>query len=308
MLPPTVSASQPRPDSGPGIVSPRAVQVLVLGVLLVAGTVALAQRRGGRRAWWGESSVTDEIRTAREVESHSTGTPVWTNPTGFERDVFTFTRVRYLHNGGGRGGWSTDIPDSDLNLSFRLQQMTAMRVDPDGRVLGLTDGDLADFPWIYIVEGGGLYLTADEVRRLREYLLNGGFLMFDDFWGDNEWENVEDVMRQVFPDRAFTELPLDHPLYHCVFDITAKGQVPNVGLGVQSEWNGGVTWERPDAQQVHHRVIFDDAGRIMVFAAHNTDNGDGWEREGESDYYFHNFSEKISYPLGINLIFYVMTH
>ncbi len=308
MLPPTVSASQPRPESRSGVLSPRAVRVLVLGVLVLAGTVALAQRRGGRRAWWGESSVTDDIRTAREVESHSTGTPVWTNPAGFERDVFTFTRIRYLHNGGGRGGWSTDIPDSDLNLSFRLQQMTAMRVDPDGRVLGLTDGDLADFPWIYIVEGGGLYLTADEVRRLREYLLNGGFLMFDDFWGDNEWENVEDVMRQVFPDRAFTELPLDHPLYHCVFDIRAKGQVPNVGLGVQSEWNGGVTWERSDATEVHHRVIFDDAGRIMVFAAHNTDNGDGWEREGESDYYFHNFSEKISYPLGINLIFYVMTH
>jgi hypothetical protein len=288
----------------PTFVRPAAIAVL----LLLAVSFAFAQRRGGR-AWWGESNVAEDVRTAREVESHSTGTPEWKNPVGFEKDVFTFARVRYLHGGrGGRGGWSTDIPDSDLNLSYRLQQMTALRVDPDGRVLGLTDEDLANFPWLYLVEGGALYLSDAEIRRLREYLLNGGFLMFDDFWGERDWENVEEVMKQVFPERSFTELPLDHPLYHCVFDIKAKGQVPNVGLGVESEWNGGVTWERPDAQEVHHRVIFDDAGRIMVFAAHNTDNGDGWEREGESDFYFHNFSEKISYPLGINLIFYVMTH
>lgn len=277
--------------------------------LLLVASLAFAQRRGGRRAWWGESMVSDDIRTAREVESHSTGTPTWTNAVGFERDVFTFARIRYLHGGrGGRGGWSTDIPDSDLNLSYRLQQMTALRVDPDGRVLGLTDEDLANFPWIYIVESGALYLTDTEAKRLRDYLLNGGFLMFDDFWGERDWENMAEVMKQVFPERDFVELPLDHPLYHCVFDIRAKGQVPNVGLGVESEWNGGVTWERPDAQEVHHRVIFDDAGRIMVFAAHNTDNGDGWEREGESDFYFRNFSEKISYPLGINVIFYAMTH
>lgn len=270
---------------------------------------AYAQRRGGRRAWWGESAVSDDIRTAREVESHSTGTPTWTNPAGFEQDVFSFARIRYLHGGrGGRGGWSTDIPDSDLNLSYRLQQMTALRVNPDGRVLGLNDEDLANYPWIYIVEAGALYLTEAECRRLRDYLLNGGFLMFDDFWGERDWENMAEVMKQVFPERDFVELPLNHPLYHCVFDIRAKGQVPNVGLGVESEWNGGVTWERPDAQDVHHRVILDDAGRIMVFAAHNTDNGDGWEREGESDFYFRNFSEKISYPLGINVIFYAMTH
>ncbi len=298
--------------AGPGRLAacPTLVRTAALALcLLLLASLAFAQRRGGRRAWWGESAVSDDIRTAREVESHSTSTPTWTNPAGFEQDVFTFARLRYLHGGrGGRGGWSTDIPDSDLNLSYRLQQMTALRVDPDGRVLGLTDGDLANYPWIYIVEAGALYLSDAECKRLRDYLLNGGFLMFDDFWGERDWENMAEVMKQVFPERDFVELPLDHPLYHCVFDIRAKGQVPNVGLGVESEWNGGVTWERPDAQDVHHRVIFDDAGRIMVFAAHNTDNGDGWEREGESDFYFRNFSEKISYPLGINVIFYAMTH
>jgi hypothetical protein len=222
--------------------------------------------------------------------------------------VFTFARVRYDRGGRwGRGGWATDLPDSDLNLSFRLQQMTSMKVDPDGRILRLTDPDLFQYPFLYIVEPGGLSLSDEEVEALRNYLLNGGFLMFDDFWGDNEWENVEEVMAQVFPNRRFEELKLSHPLYHCVFEIKSKGQVPNVGLGVESQFDG-ITWERDDARDVHHRAIFDDQGRMMVFAAHNTDNGDGWEREGENDYYFRNFSEKIAYPLGINLIYYVLTH
>lgn len=279
----------------------------ILAVVFLAGVLlATAQRRF--RGWYEGGSVGDEIRTAREVESHSTGTPYWTNAPGFERDVFTFTRVRYDRGGRwGRGGWATDLPDSDLNLSFRLQQMTSMKVDPNGRILRLTDPDLSNYPFLYVVEPGGFTLTHQEVAALRNYLLNGGFLMFDDFWGENEWANVEEVMAEVFPGRKFVELPLDHEVYRCVFEIKSKGQVPNVGLGIESQFDG-VTWERYDAQEVHHRVLYDDQGRMMVFAAHNTDNGDGWEREGENDYYFRNFSEKIAYPLGINLIFYVMTH
>lgn len=281
---------------------------LILGLLLAAATAVFAQRRYGR-GWWGESGADDNTRTAREVGSHSTGTPMWTNPPAFAKDVFTFTRVRYSRGGSGRGrgGWDTDLPDSDLNFSYRLQQMTSARVDPDGRILRLTDPDLADFPFIYIVEPGGLYLDDEEVVALRKYLLNGGFLMLDDFWGEREWANCEAVLNQVFPDREFVELPMTHPIYNCVFTIKSKGQVPNVGLGVESEFDG-VTWERHDAQVVHHRAISDDQGRLMVLTTHNTDNGDGWEREGESDYYFHQFSEKIAYPLGINIIYYVMTH
>ncbi|HAB16370.1 MAG TPA: DUF4159 domain-containing protein [Verrucomicrobiota bacterium] len=278
-----------------------------LVLFVVSTALVVAQRRYGGR-WYGESSVGDDVRTAREVESHSTGTPTWTNAPGFESDVFTFARIRYDRGGSwGRGGWSTDLPDSDLNLSFRLQQMTSMKVDPNGRILRVTDPDLFNYPFIYAVEPGGFSLSEEEVVALRNYLLNGGFLMFDDFWGEREWSNVEDVMAQVFPGRPFVELPLNHAIYHCVFEIKSKGQVPNVGLGVESQWDG-VTWERSDAKEVHHRAIFDDAGRMMVFAAHNTDNGDGWEREGENDYYFHNFSEKIAYPLGINVVFYAMTH
>jgi len=249
-------------------------------------------------------------RTARDIPSHSTGTPVWTNAPGFEKDAFTFVRIKYtrgVRGWGSAGHWETDTPDSDLNLSFRLQQVTSMKVDPNGRILELSDPDLFNYPWIYMVEPGGVTFLEEEVPILRKYLLNGGFLMCDDFWGEAEWENLEYEMKKIFPDRSFIELPLDHPIYHCVFDIRSKGQVPNIRLGIASEFTG-ITWEREDAKVVHHRAIFDDKGRIMVIATHDTDNGDGWEREGESDYYFHNFSEKISYPLGINIIFYSMTH
>jgi len=274
-------------------------------VLLMTGG-AWAQRRWGRERFYDA----EHFRTAREIPSHSTGTPVWTNAPGFTHDVFTFTRIRYSrsHSAWGSAGyWTTDVPDSDLNLSYRLQQMTSMKVDPDGRIIELTDPELVQYPFIYIVEPGGIELTDDEVIALRKYLLNGGFLMMDDFWGEREWANCEREMKRVFPDRDFAELPLSHPLYRCVFQINAKNQVPNVGLGVESQWSG-VTWERPDAREVHHRVVYDDQNRIMVIATHNTDNGDGWEREGESDYYFFNFSEKTAYPLGINVIFYAMTH
>jgi hypothetical protein len=121
---------------------------------------------------------------------------------------------------------------------------------------------------------------------------------------------MEREMKRVFPERSFTELSLDHPLYHCVFEIKSKGQCPNVRVGEDSQYTG-ITWETNhdgDTKTVHHRAIFDDKGRMMVIATHNTDNGDGWEREGEYEYYFKNFSEKIAYPLGINIVFYAMTH
>ncbi|HEX2749915.1 MAG TPA: DUF4159 domain-containing protein [Verrucomicrobiales bacterium] len=288
--------------------------LLISGMITLLAAAGFAQFGGGGRGrrGWGDSY--DIPRTAREVESNSTGTPTWTNPPAHQKDVFTFARIAYSSYGGGRrrfgGGWRTDMPDSDLNLSWRLQQMTSMKVDPDGRVVRLTDPELKDFPFIYIVEPGSLYLSEEEATALREYLLNGGFLMLDDFWGDSEWDNCEEQLKKVFPNRSFEELKLDHPVYHCVFEIKTKGQVPNIDVGKRSE-QSGVTWEYNhdgDTQTVHHKGISDDKGRLMVMATHNTDNGDGWEREGESDYYFHNFSEKIAYPLGINIIFYAMTH
>jgi len=288
--------------------------LILLTLVLALGAVLAQQRRfrggfGGRFGGGTPSEggwISDDARTAREVPSHSTGTPNWTNAPGFEKDVFTFVRVRRERKPSSGGNWATDTPDSDLNLSYRLQQMTSIKVDPNGRYLHLTDPDLCDYPFIYMVEPGSLYLNDDEVVALRKYLLNGGFLMVDDFWGEREWQGMAEEIKKVFPNREWVELPLDHPIYHCVFEIKTKAQVPGISYWERS---GGDTSERgADSREVHHRAIFDDKGRMMVIATHNMDNGDGWEREGESREYFEMFSEKISYPLGINIIFYSMTH
>ncbi len=288
----------------------------ILSISLLAFGAALAQRRAG---WGGGDPYYPEyetVHTAREAPAHSTGTPNWTNPPAFERDVFTFARLRYQRlerAWWGAGHWWSDFPDSDLNLSFRLQQVTSLKVNPDGRVVNITDPELLDYPWVYMVEPGRLILTQEEVAVLRKYLLNGGFLMADDFWGDNQWGNFEGQIKRVLPERNFTELPMEHPLFHCVFDLKGPKsnlQTMNVAYAERARTTG-VTWEfheGVECKEMHVRVILDDKGRIMVLATHNCDNGDGWEREGEDDYFFHEFCEKRAYPLAINIIYYVMTH
>jgi hypothetical protein len=254
-------------------------------------------------------------RWRRQDPGDRQGVPVWSNEPGFEKDVFTFTRIQYDSGWGGRrgrgwgggGGWAVDFRDADLNFSFRLQQLTSLKVDPEGKVLRLTDPELFSHPFIYIVEPGSLEFSEDEVKALRRYLLSGGFLMIDDFWGEAEYENLYEEMRRVFPDREPEELGLDHPIFHCVFDLKEKPQIPNFRTGEESQFTG-VTWERWDAREPHYRALFDDKGRMMVIICHNTDLGDGWEREGVYEYYFREFSEKKAYPLGINIVFYAMTN
>lgn len=256
----------------------------------------------------------DTVKTARETASHSTGTPVWTNSPGFDRDSFTFTRAKFSSRPGSRGwrgpwtGWLNDYPDSDLNLSFRLQQSTSMRVDPDGRIVRLTERDLFDYPMIFMFKPGNMELRDEEISPLREYLLNGGSLWADDFWGTYEWENFEGQMKRVFPERQWVELPIEHPIFHAIFDlklIKNDLQVPAIHFW---ERTGGTSRNGEDSKDVHYRAWLDDRQRIMIFASHNTDNGDGWEREGEDGEYFHKFSEKTAYPLAMNVIFYLMTH
>ena len=156
-------------------------------------------------------------------------------------------------------------------------------------------------------------LGADELRALGAYLRNGGFLMADDFWGPREWENFEQQMCRALPGIAFVELPMDHPVFHCVFDLgNSKNalQTPNFRIGENSQ-HTGVTWEYHDGEEcrdVHVRAAFDDHGRMMAIACHNTDNGDGWEREQEYQYFFKEFSEKRAYPLGVNILVYALTH
>jgi hypothetical protein len=280
--------------------------------IVVAGA-AFAQYGGGGFGGRGGWNSSDDERG---------GVPMWENEPQFEEDVFTFVRVIYNEGGyggygrrgrrgrgGGGGNWQTDFPFSDNNFSFRLQQLTSMKVNPWPVQLELTDERLFDYPFIYMIEPGNLQFTEDEVLALRKYLLAGGFLMVDDFWGDYQWENFYEQIKRVFPDREPTELPLDHEIFNIVYRLKEKPQTPSINAALEGRpW--GVTWEEHggDSRTVHYRGIFDDKGRMMAIICHNTDLGDGWEREGEDPWYFKEFAEKKAYPMGINIIVYAMTH
>lgn len=244
----------------------------------------------------------------REYRPDRRGVPDWQVDDEFDQDVFTFVRIQY-DSWSGWSKWRTDYPDAELNFSWRLQQLTSLHVNPDGRIMRLTDPDLFRYPFIYIIEPGQLHFHETEVAALRNYLLNGGFLMVDDFWGHYELQNFLQEFRRVFPDREPEELPLEHPVFHCVYDLQERPQIPAIGMARQGPGGRIITWERgPDTREVHYRGVFDDNGRMMAIICHNTDLGDGWEREGEDPWYFKEFSVKKAYPLGINIVFYAMTH
>jgi hypothetical protein len=246
------------------------------------------------------------------------GVPDWEIDPDFKNDVFTFARVRYSsidwgtrggygYGGWGQGRWAIDYPDAELNLAFRLQQMTSLKVNPDAVVVDLAVDDLSHYPFLYIVEPGGLEFTEPEIDSLRKYLLNGGFLMLDDFWGEPDWQNVQMQINRLFPSREIIDLEIDHPIFHIIFDLTEKPQVP--GIEWAKRFRGtGRTWEDDTNTEPHYRAVFDDKGRMMLIICQNTDLGDGWEREGEYEWYFRDFAEKLAYPMAINIIFYAMTH
>jgi len=238
--------------------------------------------------------------------------PTWENQPGFENDVFTFARIRYdsVRESGG-SSWANDYPDCDLNFSLRLKQLTAFEVNPDTKVFRVTDPELLDYPFVYMSGVGGVSFTEEEKKALRRYLLNGGFLMVDDFWTQRQWNRVRGLMESVFPKRKPRELTLKHPIFHLVYELNELPQVPSIRAWMRGDefenWHYLYGEPRGD-ENPHFWGLHDDEGRLMVLMCHNNDIGDGWEREGESEEYFHRYSEKFSYPLGINIITYIMTH
>jgi hypothetical protein len=270
----------------------------------------------------------DTVRTARETVSHSTGFREWTNAPGFERDVFTFARMifqsdssarsaRSYRGFGRRLGWWVDYPDADLNFSWRLQELTSIRTDPDGRVLRLTDPALTNYPLLYMEHAGYMELNSDEVTALRKYLTGGGALFVNDFWSAEEWDGFAHQIQRVLPGSSWIELDSTHPVFHCVFDL--QGPIYRFRVPSMQFWNPA--FDPADPESPPHRVfrgegsehmsvraVLDENSHIVILAIHNSDVSDGWEREGENDFYFNRFSESIAYPLGINIIFYFMTH
>lgn len=236
------------------------------------------------------------------------------------KESFTFCRIRYTSVGGGFR-WDTDYPDSDINFSMRLSELTTIKVNRDEQgkiqhdIVRITDEKLYRYPFVYMLEVGNLMFSDEEVEILRDYLFRGGFLMVDDFWGDYAWDNFQMQIERVFPPEQYPEceifdIPLDHEIFNCVFKITEVPQVPAINryyqwkeTGDAYEHNYAAVDKRP-----HCRGIQDKDGRLMVVIMHNTDLGDGWEREAEHPGYFEEFSVKRAYPMGINIVTYAMTH
>lgn len=243
---------------------------------------------GGRRGY--RSAPETGVRNDWEIDER------------FQHDAFRFARVKY-NSYGYRDKWATDFPESDLNLPHRLRELTSIEVHPESVIVELTDEKLSDYPFLYLVEPGDMYLSDEEVAGLRRYLLNGGFLMVDDFWGVDEWNNFYANIKRVFPDREPEELPLEHDIFHIVYDLPEKPMIVSIGA-----WSSGRRTERIDAPEAYYKGIFDDKGRMMAIICHNTDLGDGWEEEGVDPTYFKEYSERFAYPLGINIITYAMTH
>lgn len=247
------------------------------------------------------------------------GVPEWHVEESFQDDIFTFVRVEYGAGGGfgrGGGGWRVDYPNADYNFSYRLEQLTSMIVHPDGATVSLMDDRLYDFPFIFVIDPRSLVFRDQEAKSLQRYLLNGGFLMVDDFWGETMKRHFLGEMEKVFPNRKPISLDLSHPIFHSVFPLSIKPQVPSQDSAERNKGQGAYeTYEDEILQRygegpypADYLAIVDDNERIMVLICHNTDLSDGWEEEGTSPWFFSRFSEPLSYPMGINIVHYALTH
>jgi len=199
----------------------------------------------------------------------------------------------------GMSLWTQDYPRADRHFSLAVRRLTRLHVRSVEQPVNLDDGDdVYYWPWLYAVQVGEWGLTDGEAKILRDYLLRGGFFMADDFHGTLEWEVFSAAMRKVFPDREIVEIPSGDQIFHTVYDLDDRYQVPgaeHLALGYKKDGKGA-----------HWRAIYDDQGRIMVAASFNSDIGDSWEWADDA-WYPAKFSD-LGIRLGVNYIIYAMTH
>ncbi len=229
--------------------------------------------------------------------------------------VFCRGQYRQVINEWLGQGWFTDYPDSEYNFMTRLSQLTTVEIqrtaygDPEHLVLTLDDPRLFEFPFLFMSDVGTIGINDVEAENLRRYLLAGGFLYVDDFWGPAAWDHWSRQIGRVLPpgDYPIVDIPVTHPIFRTFFTVDEVPQIPSIQY-----WNmtGGVdTSERgSNSAEPHFRGIFDENGRLLVAMTHNTDIADGWEREGESREFFERFSLTKSYPFGVNLVLYALSH
>jgi len=225
-------------------------------------------------------------------------------PEASREAEFEFARLIYQDSGygggRGRGSWTVDMPDAEIHLLGGIRRLTRINAATEGEVVAATDEDLFEYPFLYAVEVGHWYLSDEEAARLREYLLRGGFLMVDDFHGSLEWEIFTESMRRIFPDRPIVDLADTNEVFHVLYDVDQRTQIPNIGNAIR-----GQTWEK-DGYDPYWRGIYDDAGRLVVAINFNMDLGDAWEHADDPRYPVR--LTNLAYHFAIDYLLYAMTH
>ena len=210
-----------------------------------------------------------------------------------------------------RAWWKTDYDGADRNLLRGLRRYTSIDTSSNSfKVLSLTDPELFEHPFLYInmkrvplYSGNGPNFSVEEASALREYMLRGGFVMLDDFWGPEHWQDFLIELAKIFPERKPRKLELSHPIFHCFFDIDEIKQVP--GRGVTWNFGWGFTLDNADYPTSVHG-LFDDDDRLMMVINFNTDLGDGLEHTFDQFYPTRYCNE--AYKLTINYIIHAMSH
>jgi hypothetical protein len=235
----------------------------------------------------------------------------WTRARLRYPDVYGYPRSRYRMRDGSPfpGFWTMDYPRSDRHLMAGVRRLTRIDTRSVEQVVDLDGTDeVYNWPVLYGVEVGHWVLPNEQAAQMREFLLRGGFFMCDDFHGSevfeglNEWATFTESMSKVFPDRPIEEIPNNDPIFHTLYDLEERFQVPGAQF-----FESGITYEKgPTGKVPHWRCIRDDKGRILVAICHNMDLGDAWEHSDEPRYL-----EKwasLAYRIAMNYFIYDLTH
>ena len=234
----------------------------------------------------------------REMQS-----PADDPPDGNDETEFAFARLRYRSNNnrGRYQAWGIDANTSERHFITGLRCLTRIYGRSIEHIVDINSDEMFDWPWIYVVSGGDWLVNESEAARLRQYFDRGGFLVVDDFHGESEWDQFMDGMSQVYPDARVEDLEDSHPIFHTVYNLSERLQVP----GYQIVERGSM-WERNNGINPYWRVINDEKGRVQVAAFLNQDLGDAWEFSNDP-LYPEQFAS-MAYKMGVNYVVYSMTH
>jgi len=241
------------------------------------------------------------------------GVPIQRMPSDYSDGTFAICKLMYrsVRSEWLGMGWATDYPYAAINLMTRVSELTKTPVsrndagEPNHWVVTATDPALFRCPYVMAADVGTLHWSDAEVERMRAYLLKGGFLWVDDFWGTPAWQQWSREITRVLPEYPIFDIPADHPIRHTLYNLD---EIPQVTAIQNWRGSGFSTSERgSDSPHPNFRAIADEKGRILVLMTHNTDIADSWEREGEDREYFLQFSPK-GYSVGLNVVLYALTH